>query len=463
MSKPTGCAADIMKKNLRQSFSEFIVNTRFSDLPKEVVDQTKRCILDFVGVALAGSKVGLAPIITGIVCNNGGTQEATLVGDGTKVPASSAALVNSIKGHTLDMDDGHRYAGAHPGIVVIPAALAIGELKNVNGTDLIESIVVGYETFIRIASSINPHHAQQGFHTTGTVGTFGAVAACSKLLRLDRKHVGNALAIAGLQGAGLLEVAASGQMMKPLHPGRASQAGVLAALLAKEGAEGPDLIFEGEKGFFRAFSTFNNPNKVTENLGSKFEIMNTYFKLHATCRASHPSIDAVMQICMNHKLGPNDILEIEIKTFPHAINLCGKITHPDNILAAKFSIPYSVAMAIYLGDLSADKFTDKNIRDEKIKNLASKVKVHVSEEWVACYPEKRGATATIKTKTGDSYSFSLPLAKGAPENPATIDELMEKFVNNSTATISLEKAKTLIVNIADLEKVSTSDITNLLF
>lgn len=463
MSMPTECTAEFMNKNLRQRFSEFIVNTSFNDLPKEVVDQTKQCILDFVGVALAGSKVGLAPIITNIICNNGGTQEATLIGDGRKIPALNAALINSIKGHTLDMDDGHRYAGAHPGIVVIPAALAIGELKNVKGKDLIEAIVVGYETFIRIASSINPYHAQRGFHTTGTVGTFGAAAACSKLLRLNRMHVENALAIAGLQGAGLLEVVTSGQMMKPLHPGRASEAGVLAALLSSEGAEGPDLIFEGEKGFFRAFSNFNNTNNVAEDLGSNFEIMNTYFKLHATCRASHASIDAVMQICMNHKLSHNDILEIEIKTFPHAINLCGQITHPDNILAAKFSIPYSVAMAIYLGDLSADKFTDKNIRDENIQKLASKVKVHVSEEWAECYPEKRGATVTIKTKTGDSYSFSLPLAKGAPENPATIDELKGKFLNNATATLSLEKSKKLSLNIVDLEKISISDIANLLF
>ena len=461
MSKSTECAAEFMKKNLRQSFSEFIVNTSFSDLPIEVIDQTKRCILDFMGVALAGSKVGLAPIITNIICNNGGTQEATLIGDGRKIPASNAALVNTVNGHTLDMDDGHRFAGAHPGIVVIPGALAIGELKNVSGKDLIEAIVVGCETFIRIASRINPYHAQQGFHTTGTVGPFGAAAACSKLLRLDRRRVENALAIAGLQGAGLLEVATSGQMMKPLQPARAVQAGVIASLLARDGAEGPDLILEGEKGFFHAFSNLSNSNTVAENLGSKFDIMNTYFKLYAMCRAGHTSVDVVMQICRDHKLSPNDILEIEIRTFPHAIRLCGQITHPDNVLAAKFSIPYAVAMAMYLGDLSADKFTDKNIRDENIKSLASKVKVHVGEEWVECYPAKRGATAIVKTKSGDAYSFSLPLAKGDPENPATIEDLKEKFLNNSTAVISLEKSRKLSSNIMELEKLSISDMTDL--
>ena len=451
-----------MYAKIREGFAEFVVGTRYENLPEEVICQTKQCVLDFLGVALAGSKVGLAPVITDMICAMGGEKEATVIGDGRRIPALKAALINGIAGHTLDMDDGHRYAGAHPGVVVIPAALALGERENSTGKDLIEATVVGYETFIRIASGINPLHAQKGFHTTGTVGPFGAAAACAKLLGLDEKGVENALSIAGLQGAGLLEVTNSGQMMKPLHAGRAVEAGVLATLLAGKGAQGPDSIFEGEKGFFQAFSDVSEPRRVIRGLGRDFEIMNTYFKLHATCRGTHASVDAVMEICKNYDIGPEDIKDIEIETFPHALKLCGHIVHPENILGAKFSIPYAVAMAVTLGDLAVDRFTEENIHDEHIKNLAGKVKACVGEEWAKCYPHKRGASARITTYSGQSYSFALPLAKGSPENPAGLEDLKEKFHANASHAIVSAQATKLADQILNLENLLVRDIVELL-
>lgn len=309
---------------------------------------------------------------------------------------------------------------------------------------------------------MNPSHAQKGFHTTGTVGPFGAAAASSKLLGLGKPEVENALAIAGLQGAGLLEVTTSGQMMKPLHSGKAVQAGVLAALLAQKGGEGPELIFEGEKGFFKAF-TDGIDNKPFSNLGGRFEIMNTYFKLHATCRGTHASIDAALEIINNHGIHPENIKGIEIETFPHAIKLCGHIVHPENVLGAKFSIPFSVAMAIILGDLSADKFTEENIKNESIKELASKVKVSVGKEWERSYPEKRGASATIETYSGQSFSFILPLAKGSPENPASLKDLIKKFQTNVSHILSKEQSNKLEGAIMNLENRSVRDITRLIY
>lgn len=456
------CSTKGIQKSLRESFSEFIVNTGFGDLPKEVVDETKRCILDYVGVALAGSKVGLAPLITDIFSKQGGTQEATLIGDGRKIPAANAALVNSIKGHTLDMDDCQRYASGHPGILTIPAGLALAESKNVTGKELIEAIVVGYEMFMRIATAINPSHLRKGFHTTGTVGPFAAAAVSSKILGLNKKQVENALSIAGLQSAGLLEVTNSGQMMKPLHPGRASQAGVLAALLARDGAEGPDLIFEGEKGFFHAFSNLSEPLNLT-GLNTDYGIMSTAFKLYATCRVSHPSVDVVLEICKKENLSDKDIQEIDIETFPYAIKLCGNIIHPETFLAAKFSIPYTIAMAISLGDVFADKFTEENIHNEAIKELASKVKVSVSEKWDREYPEKKGTTVTIKTKSGISHSLSTSLPKGEPENPASLEDMIKKFRSNSSLMLSEQKSKKLEEAIFNIEKLEVRNVVPFLF
>jgi 2-methylcitrate dehydratase PrpD len=452
-----------MKKKIRESLAEFIVKTRYEKLPEEVIHQAKRCMLDFLGVALAGSKVGIAPTIADIICAMGGKEEATIIGDGRKIPILNAVFLNSVKGHTLDMDDCQRYASGHPGIVAIPAAIGIGEKENVGGKTLIEAIVVGYEIFLRIASLINPSHLGRGFHTTGTVGPFAAAAASSKILGLNEEEIENAISIAGLQGAGLLEVATSGQMMKPLQAGRAVQGGTLASLLAKQGARGPDLIFEGEKGFLRAFSDISEMDSLLKNLGKNFEIMTTAFKLYAACRVSHPSVDATLEICKKEGLGKEDIKSIEIETFRYALKLCGDIVYPDTPLAAKFSISYSIALAIFFGDLFMYRFTEENIKDKGIKELASKVKVSVGEEWERSYPEKKGATVTIRTRSGKFYSSSVSLPRGEPENSVSLEDLMAKFRSNSILVISEQKSMMLMENILNLENLTARNLARLFF
>jgi 2-methylcitrate dehydratase PrpD len=462
-----------MEKSIVERLAEFVVSTCYEFLPENVIHKTKLCILDFLGVALAGSDIGLSPLITDVMCKMGGRKESTIMGDKRKIPALNAALVNGVRGHTLDMDDGHKFASGHPGVAIIPAAIAIAEKENATGEQLIESIVVGYETFLCIGKALNhpslakegvaatgPAHAMKGFFTTGTVGPFGAATACAKMLGLNKVEVENALSLAGLQGAGLQEATVSGQMGKHLQAGRASQAGVMASLLAKNGAEGPGLIFEGEKGFFKAFSDTSNVKEVLLGLGKNFEIMNTYFKLHATCRGTHVSIDAAQEICRQECLGPRDIKEIIVETFPYAFHLCGDIVHPETILAAKFSIPFSVAMAISLGDLFVDKFTEENLNNAEIKELASKVKVSIGKQWVKAYPGKRGSSVTIRTYAGQSYSYSLSSAKGAPEaeNPLDSEDVVEKFKINSTHVISEQRSNKLRENILDLENLSINEI-----
>ena len=450
-----------MEKTIRQHFAEFIIKTRYEDLSDDVIYQTKKCILDFLGVTLAGSNMGLAPLIKEVICDIGGDEEATIIGDGRRVPTLHAALINGVSGHTLDYDDSHRQGSVHPGIVSIPGPLALGEKENATGKALVVAVVVGYEIAIRIAKAINPSHFNRGFHTTGTVGPFATAAACAKILGLKKREVENALAIAGLQGSGLMEVTLTGQMMKPLQSGKALEAGVLATLLAEKGAEGPDLIFEGENGFFSAFSDSDDFKNVLNNLGNQYEIMNIAFKLYSACRVMHPSVDAVLEIFKRENLDPKDIKAIQVETFPYAIKLCNRIVHPDTILAARFSFPFSLAMAITLGNLSADKFTEKNINDEGIKNLARKVKVSVSEKWEKSYPRNKGASVTIKTHADRAYFSSVPYPKGEPENPARLDELIEKFQANANFLLAEEQSKKLLEVIMNLENLSVRDLAKL--
>lgn len=422
-----------MKGQVAARFAELIVGTSYGNLPEEVIHKAKLCILDFLGVALAGSRVGLAPLITDLVCGMGGEQEATLIGDHRKTPVLQAALLNGVKGHTLDMDDGHRYANAHPGAAIISAAMALAERTNATYRELVESVVAGYETFLRIARAINPSHLQRGFHTTGTVGPFGAAAACSKLLRLDVQKVRNALAIAGLQGAGLLEVLASGQMMKPLQPGRAAQAGVLAAFMAQMGAEGPEEIFEGEKGYFRAFSDGVDVSELLKGLGTTFEILGVYFKMHAACRHVHPALDGLLEIMNAHDIAIEEIQRIEVSTYSVAHQLVGQQKEAASELSAKFSLPVSAALMLLYGKAGTDEFSLERIKDPAIQGLADLVLVTVDKTRDKYYPAQRGAEVRVTTKRG-SYKSEVLIPRGDPENPFTYAELKEKFVNNATKT-----------------------------
>ena len=451
-----------MGKQLTENFAEFIFKVRFDELPKEVVHQTKRCMLDFLGVALAGSKTGLAPLVTKIIYDSESKREATIIGDGRKVSALHAAFVNGVRGHTLDMDDGHRYANAHPGVAIIPASLAMAEKENVTGRELIEAITVGYEIFLRIATAINPSHLLKGFHTTGTVGPFGAAAACSKILNLSKIEVKNALAIAGLQGAGLLEVATSGQMMKPLHPGRAAEAGVLASLLAKEGAGGPDLIFEGDKGFLKAFSESSDLGRMVTNLGNSFEIMNIYFKLHAACRHIHPSLDAILEIMNKNKIAIDEIDGIHINTYSIAYKLTGQNDVADTELAAKFNLPVSIALALVYGKAGVDEYSIENIKNPLIQKLAKKVTIEIDKKMDESYPNKRGASVKIKTSKG-FYACEMDNPRGEPEFPFSDDELNDKFIQNSKKVLPMEKINKLQEVLLNIEGNSVRTLMELAY
>jgi 2-methylcitrate dehydratase PrpD len=450
-----------MKEPLRSRLADFIVRTRIERLPEDVIHQSERCLLDLLGVALAGSRTGCIPAISKVHYGLGGKEEATVLGDGRKVPAPHAALLNGAKGHALDMDDGHRFANAHPSVVVIPAALALAERDDVSGVALIEAIVVGYETLVRIAKSINPSHLRRGFHTTATVGSFGAAAACCKILNLSQREVGNALSIAGLTGSGLLEVMASGQGTKPFQTGRASQAGLLASLLAKAGAEGPDLIFEGQKGFLGAYSDHHDLEQGIADLGdnNNYEILNVYFKMHAACRHIHPALDAMSEIMSKAQIDLGKIKRIEVKTYSVAFELTGQNRTADTELAAKFSLPVSLALLLIYGRAGADEYAMECICDPRVRTLAEKVEVAVDLDRDKVYPKHRGSRVRLVTPD-EAHAAEVELPKGEPENPFSEDELVEKFRMNASKALSPSEVRNIQECVLDLEHSSVRELMN---
>ena len=447
---------------LSSIYSDFIEATTYDSLPNEVTLEAKRRILDTIGAALVGSTWEFPQTVINYMVELGGKPEATIIQTGTKFPAVNAALANGVCAHALELDDGHRQAHFHPGACVIPSAISAAEMCGAGGKELITAVVVGYEVSIRIGIAINPGQMLRGHHTTGTVGTFGAAAAAGKIMGLSAPEMASAFGIAGLQGAGFFEVTRGGTMVKPMLPGKAAMGGLLAAILSKRGAMGPTTIFEGKAGFLRAMTDELDSNSLTAGLGEVFEICKTYTKFHASCHLTHPSIDAALKICRENDIPPEKMSKVAIATNSLARYNCGDVIHPTTVSVAKFSIPFTVALAIIKGDVSQNRFSEENINDDKIQELAGKVELGVSEAWERLYPDKTGATIKIVTSDGKTYSDSLEFPKGEPENPGTVEDLYGKFHANTTQVLSAEEAVTLRNNIMNLENLPLKDITGLI-
>jgi 2-methylcitrate dehydratase PrpD len=449
---------------LSSIYADFIVGTRYDQLKPEIILQSKKLILDLMGVSLAGYKLMEFPrLVVSYMKELGGTREATVIQTKKKFPAVNAAFANASCAHALDMDDGHRFAASHPGTVIIPAAVAAAERSGATTKELITGVVVGYEVMIRIGMGVNPSSLNRGFHTTGITGTFGAAAAAASIMKLSREEAIGALGLAGLQGAGVLQVNhdVEGAKVKPITPARAAMSGLLSSILAQKGAKGPTQIFEGEDGFLKAFTDDVKTDLLTHDLGKEFEICNIYTKFYAACRHAHAPTDAALDALRKSKINASEIAKIEIETYPAAIRFAGikDVTTPSG---ARFSIPFSVAMALIKKDAGADKYCEENVRDENIQRLSKKIELSVGNKWERLYPNKRGATVRITDNQNKEWSAEVELAKGEPENPASWEEIYNKFHTNATLALSEKKVQKLRYVILDLENFPIDEIWKLI-
>jgi len=451
-------------KNLSAVYAEYINKERFENLSDAVVQQAKLRVLDTVGVALGGySMMDFPKIVVDFVLDMGGKPEATVFQTGKKVPAINAALANGACAHALDMDDGHRYSALHPAVAVLPAALAAAEMTGAGTKELITGIVVGYEIMIRIGMAINPSSLKRGFHTTGVCAATGAAADTASIMKLTKEEIIGSLGLSGLQASGLLVVNHDdeGAKVKPINPARAAVSGLLSSIFAKKGANGPGIIFEGEDGFLGAFADDVRTEQLVDGLGKDYEILNAYDKLYSACRHAHPAMDAALEACRQNSIAIDDISKIVIETYPAALRLAG-IPRPTTPSAARFSTAFSVALLLILHDASADKYSEENVRDEKIQSLTSLVELKNGGKWDKLYPAQRGATVTITDRMDRNYTVEIGLAKGEPENPASSDDMYNKFLANATMQISESQAKKLAEVILDLDNHGLDDFVSMI-
>lgn len=444
-----------MVMSITEKLAEFVSNTKFSHLSPQVVQVTKECLLDIIGGALGGTQY---PDVIGITREVGcydRQAECVVWGTDKRLSLLNAALINGTMSHATEMDDVHKVAKTHAGAVLIPAAISLGQVLHSSGQDIIRAIALGYEVSLRIGMGIGAtSHRLKGWHATGTCGIFGSAVAASVLLGFDKEKIVSALGLAGTQASGLWAFTEDGATCKKFHAGKATHGGVLAALLAAGGMTGPRYILEAKDGgLFPAASDEYDYDMVTKELGKTWELLHVDRKPFACCRSMHPSIDAMMQIQAETELHPEEIEQIDVETYEVAVKQCGFTNRPQNISEAQFCIPYGVSVTIYDKNAGMEQFTAKRIQDEKVLELASKVKVHSSSYFSNEYPENWGCKLTVLTRSGQEYQKHIVNAKGDHDNPLSFQELVSKFKAAASTSLPVERLDELVDLIVRMDEL----------
>jgi 2-methylcitrate dehydratase PrpD len=365
--------------DLTRALAERAIALRYDELPAPVRDLAEQCILDYLGVAIAGSQDPLVRILLDEMAEAGGSPQSSIIGHSVRLPVVSAALVNGSAAHALDYDDVNMAMPGHPSVPILPGLLALAELKESSGTEVITAFVAGYETACRIGAALQPGHYNLGFHSTGTVGCFGAAAACARLLGLDAEATAMALGIAGTQAAGLKSQ--FGTMCKPFHAGKAAQNGLLAARLARRGFSSRTDIVECVQGFALTHGPDFAPKAALAPPEAGFHLLANLFKYHAACYFTHAPIECARRLCVEHRLTPDMIAAIILRLDGSCDRVCN-IPIPVDGLQSKFSLRQTVAMALAgIDTASLDVYSAENTCDAALIGLRERVRFDWQHNW----------------------------------------------------------------------------------
>jgi 2-methylcitrate dehydratase PrpD len=365
--------------------------------------------------------------------------------------------------HAFELDNVRQPgAGVHPGATAFLPALAVAESVKSSGKDLLTAFVAGCEVMFRIGVAAGNSLERRGFHAPGLTGTFGAAIAAGRLIGLNRKQMVHALGIAGSYSGGLLEFSRSrdGAMIKRIHLGKAAEGGVVAALLAKEGFEGPPTILEGHFGFCRAFSESPDLARLTDGLGKEFETFNICIKRYACHINAHAPIEALLSLREQHRFAPADVQEIVVGGIEKLVTHHA-IDKPGDLMTAQYSLPFCLALSLYFDPRNPDAFTEARLRDQKIAGTARLVRLKVDREIEEKWD--RAARVTVRLKSGKSFSALTVHFKGSPQNFLSAPEIQDKVRRLTGDLMSDLKREQLINRIDRLEKLENiSELTSLI-
>lgn len=372
-----------------QRLAEYVVGMTFDALPIAVVEKARLCILDTIACMLLGARDRVGETVAAHAAQYGQNGPCVVCGSDSTVGPAYAALANGTSAHVLDLDDGHRPSGDHIGSAVVPPAIAMSQFVDASGADLLLAVVLGYDVMGRIGESVCLPRGPRYFHGNGTGGTFGAAAAAGKLLGLNQNMLANALAIAGDGASGLREFRPTGADCKALHVGRAGQTGITAALLAADGFQGSATILEGRYGYCNAMSTEPRPELICVELGQRFAVMESGFKIYPCVGTLHLPIEAALALRQEAALDPDSIERITIALPNWARNeYASRQRPPQTVGNARFSMPYTVAAALHDGEVTPRQFTAAKLDEPGISRLERLVEFGADPEVEAIFNQQ---------------------------------------------------------------------------
>jgi 2-methylcitrate dehydratase PrpD len=459
-----------MSEQLRatRAVVDYIGRTRWPEYPSDAVALAKRCVIDGLGVMLAGSTTDASTILRDYSRAADGRADATVfAAEPFRTGAASAALLNGTSGHALDWDDTQLSTSAdrifglltHPTMPPLAVALAVGERQRASGVQFLEAFLTGFEVECKIAEAIHPDHYQKGFHSSGTVGTFGATAAAAKLLRLDREATAHALAIAASMASGIR--VNFGTMTKPLHVGRASQNGVVAAELAAKGFTGGQDALDPPWGFFQVFSSGRgfDADRIVGKLGNPYTIVTpgVSIKPYPCGVLGHPMMDAMRKLVIDHDVKPEQITAIRLRA---GSNILNPLRYPvaQNELEAKFCPAFMLSAIALRRKAGIHEFTDEFVRSAPVQQMMKKVDRVLDPEIEARGFDKIRSTIEVEVDDGRRLvEHADERYRGGPDRPFTRDELHDKFAECAALVLppsGIEETFAMVESIEALQDIS---------
>jgi 2-methylcitrate dehydratase PrpD len=430
-----------------RDLAEFVVKTKAADIPAEVMHDALRDAINVIGVSVYSANDPSLKILTDLFEAEGSRPRASIWATGIRTSLQNAALANGYLSHLEDYDDTHFPTVLHPSAPTVPAAFAIAEERGLSGRDFIAAVALGVEVSCRLCMAVHPWHYDEGWHITGTFGTFGGITGAGKMLGLDAARMVAAFGIGGTQAAGVREV--FGSMTKPMHAGRAAQAGVNAALLAAAGFTSTETILEGRRGYVAVGSPEADLSRATDRLGDHWEMRANGLKPYACGVVSHASIDAAVALRDGGKLDTAAIRAIDVDVHPLVRELMFR-PDPKVGLEGKFSCQHAIAAGLLEGAAGPAQFSDEKVRDPKFAALRAKVAFIDTPAY-----EEEEALMRITMADGRVLEKKIDHCTGSPHNPMSDEFLSDKFINLATPTLGSERARELLDKLWRLEEADS--------
>jgi 2-methylcitrate dehydratase PrpD len=431
--------------------AHYAANLRFEDLPAEVVQRAKDCIIDTAAAVIYGNTIPWSGTVVGYAQRMGPGGKSRILGAaGAAVQPAAAALANGTLSHAFELDNVviNPGAGVHGGATLLPPGLAMAQDVGGSGRDLMAAVAAGAEVMIRIGWATKHSNEVHGFHAPGTTGPFGAAIAAGRFLKLDAPAMTNALGIAGSLCGGLMEFARSGTgaMVKRLHIGHACEAGVLAANLAHGGFTGPSSVLEGEAGFLRVFCSDFDLEALTRDLGRKYATLNICLKRYACHITAQRAVQAVQELRAEHGIGGDDVKAVTVVGEKRMAEV-NNIPEPTDVMMSQYSTPFCVALALYRDPRDPASFGESALNDPAIRSLCRRVTVRPEQGHVGHGDVP--STVTITTNDGRELTRRVEAFMGTPARPFDRAAMREKFL---MLTRSQPGAERMFERLQELEK-----------